>query len=772
MKQKEFPFKALLLNWRRRQKIKAIVICVLLLIPVVIFSYYLIPDWYLLLSFVWMVIAAFISIQYYKKSEVDEMKVANFLDKSFPQTESSGYLFLKNRDNLNLLERMQIQKIESRYSHLIEQTKIPVSFTKLIALLVLIPLLSFAISQIVILKNRGNDLAEINQVDSIASKIKSITAVNEKIDISAISISIIPPAYTGIGPKNEIQGNVTVPQFSQLKLKVDFTKEVNSCEIRTAKGENYIREKNDDTFQFDFPADENMIYQIVYQSEGEELRSDYYKIEIIEDHKPDIFLADLPQYQSFEFGSPANFDVNATIKDDYGLSDAYLIATISKGSGESVKFREEKISLKSAIKIGNKNAEISKNIDLYELEAGPGDELYYYLEVLDNRQPEPLKTRTETYFAVLKDSSQEVITVEGGLGVDFMPEYFRSQRQLIIDTEKLIVQRGKIPQEAFNKTSNNIGYDQKVLRLRYGEFLGEEFESDIDGSNEDVHHEEEHHDDESMTNSEKVKSLVDQYSHLHDTQSEMEKNLLEEHNHGEETESDSEYGEGMIKLNNGASLIDEMMHTHDSEEEATFYFSSTKAQLKAALSLMWESELHLRMNDPEKALPIEYKILELLKEVQQKSRIYVERIGFEPPPIKEGEKRLRGELDEITNPKVTDENKDEVPFEAVKEAIAVLEKIKTEQRTPQDWEVLKLEAAGNEVAALAIENPSKYLDLLGEIRAIQQFEKNEERINSSEISSLQSKLLALLPQEFHSKFEKVKTKSRLTEIFNQQVEGL
>ncbi|MCU7371185.1 hypothetical protein PEC18_09965 [Paucibacter sp. O1-1] len=67
------------------------------------------------------------------------------------------------------------------------------------------------------------------------------------------------------------------------------------------------------------------------------------------------------------------------------------------------------------------------------------------------------------------------------MAVNIMPEYFRSQRQIIIDTEKLIAKRKKLPTKEFASISNEIGFDQKVLRLRYGQYLGEEFETSIGG---------------------------------------------------------------------------------------------------------------------------------------------------------------------------------------------------------------------------------------------------------------------------------------------------
>ena len=57
-----------------------------------------------------------------------------------------------------------------------------------------------------------------------------------------------------------------------------------------------------------------------------------------------------------------------------------------------------------------------------------------------------------------------------------MPAYFRSQRQIIIDAEALLKEKPKLAQEKFVQRSDNIGVDQRLLRLRYGQFLGEESE--------------------------------------------------------------------------------------------------------------------------------------------------------------------------------------------------------------------------------------------------------------------------------------------------------
>jgi hypothetical protein len=62
---------------------------------------------------------------------------------------------------------------------------------------------------------------------------------------------------------------------------------------------------------------------------------------------------------------------------------------------------------------------------------------------------------------------------------------------------------------------------------------------------------------------------------------------------------------------------------------------------------MWSAEGHLRLGQPEAALPFEYRALELIKQVQQANRIYLARVGLELPAVDfsrrlSGEKRPRG----------------------------------------------------------------------------------------------------------------------------------
>jgi hypothetical protein len=353
-------------------------------------------------------------------------------------------------------------------------------------------------------------------------------------------------------------------------------------------------------------------------------QSDYYRLEAIPDLAPKIEPSSKELYKLHFLKDPKNVQISAKISDDFLVNQAFIVATLARGSGENVKFREVKFPI---VQANFKQANISKNIDLKALNFAPGDELYYYWAAFDNKQPTPNYTKSDTYFIVYKDTSQTEEADLATMAMNIMPEYFRSQRQIIIDTEKLIAKRKKLGKEDFNSTSNEIGFDQKALRLRYGQYLGEEEESSIGGVNalpSDVE-----------TDGDMLKGFRHDHDEGEGDHEDGEKHNEHEHQHGAENSNESDPV---------ASLLADYIHSHDDGEANTYYEQSTRSLLKMALEQMWQSELHLRMYEPEKAIPFEKKALEYLKSAQQKARTFVKKTSFDPPPIKEKEKRMTGEL--------------------------------------------------------------------------------------------------------------------------------
>jgi hypothetical protein len=201
-----------------------------------------------------------------------------------------------------------------------------------------------------------------------------------------------------------------------------------------------------------------------------------------------------------------------------------------------------------------------------------------------------------------------------------LPAYFRSQRQIIIDSEALIAEQPTLSADRFLARSDGIGVDQKILRLRYGQFLGEEFESGGSAHSKDEAHAEEKGAPASQQDA-----------------------LRSDGDHAEKEGGTAGFGRA-------EDVLAEYGHTHDHVEAATLLDPETKKILKAALSEMWQAELHLRQGEPRKALPYENRALGFIKQVQQSTRIYLARVGLELPPV-DFARRLTGERDGLRDPR-------------------------------------------------------------------------------------------------------------------------
>ncbi|MCJ8163921.1 DUF4175 domain-containing protein [Pontibacter sp. E15-1] len=602
--------------------------------------------------------AGYMAWHWHSLRKTDVQQVARHLNRQYPALEDSTALLLRHPDSLNLLERLQQQKVAGKLQELHPEKEKTFSLrgTATYVVLGLALALSAGILYLPAAPIPSKEAPEKIQVSfpGAPAPAADTATVIEKVDIT-----ITPPAYTG----------KRTYMAEGLNLKVAEGATV-SWRIRTNRPAKALQLVLNETAPTNLKAREN-VYTLarsfsspaVYHFRLNGQQSAFYTLEIIPDEPPAIQVQHPKQYTEILFGQPQRINVRAQFSDDYGIREATMVATVAKGSGEAVKFREQEISL--GLQGTRRSFAINKTLDLKQLGMTYGDELYFYLQARDNHRG---YTRSETYFVQIEDTTIVESSFDMSMGVNPVPEYFRSQRQIILDTEKLLKEQKSISRAAFEERSNNIGVDQKLLRLRYGKFLGEESASGI-GPGGGIPEGAEGHD-------EAMHAAGDGHDHP-----EFE------------------------NQNDPQALLDPYVHKHDQEDEATIFEPAVKAKLKGSLAQMWEAELRLRTHKPKEALPFEYKALRMLKEVQQSQRAYVAKTSFEAPPLKEPELRLSGELNKITPlaERQTIENETELPH--TRAVLAWLERYRQSGRyKPTDAQVLEL--AGQELARQALRNGS------------------------------------------------------------------
>ncbi|REA62788.1 hypothetical protein DSL64_07655 [Dyadobacter luteus] len=535
-------------------------------------------------------------------------------------------LHLLDKEELNLAEQLQLERLAD------QQVVFPyVRLYKSLgwyAGLLALSVVFYWMYPLIANRSAKAGIAAVNASEKKPAVNTSIPPVFQNAEVR-----ITPPAYTGLTVSNSKDMNISAVSGSQLVWQLHFSHHQKLVvKLANSRGEEVVFKDLGSVYQYSDKLTGSGLYAFkAYWRDSLVYQSDFYRLEALPDLPPKIEPASKELYKYHFLKDSKSLNIAAKISDDFRVRQAFIVATVARGSGENVKFREMKFPLSPA---DFKEANLQKTIDLKALNFTPGDELYYYWAAVDNRQPEANFSKSDTYFVVYKDTAQVEEAELATMAVNIMPEYFRSQRQIIIDTEKLIARKKKISKKEFNSISNEIGFDQKVLRLRYGQYLGEEFETSLGGAAGPP------------AEGESGGNILDAFTHKSDGEGEAAERRASEpdHDHGHDHDHGSSEGDSKDPL---AALMEQYVHAHDDAETNTFYEQSTRSLLKMALENMWQSELHLRMYEPEKAIPFENKALEFLKSAQHKARTFVKKSGYDPPPIKEKEKRLTGEMKDL-----------------------------------------------------------------------------------------------------------------------------
>ncbi len=664
-------------------------------------------------------------------------ETVKILDHQIRDLEYSTGLLIQTPSNS--LEVLQQQKIVSRLNQVKSEMKFPLPLKEGIN----ISFISLIIASLLIfIQTFEREKPNLISTDIQKNNTPLVAENSDTLILKKFSIKITPPSYTGLKSFYSKNEQISAIENSTITWKAEFNREPAEYWLEFSDGKKITPNSNFKVTSSDF------FFVNYTDHEGINFQSDLFKLEVIKDQPPKIVVSGIDQFTKISYTDVFNPKLQINVTDDFGITDAYFIATIAKGSGESIKFREQKISISDNIQ-GN-TFRMNYELDVKSFQLEPGNELYFYLEALDNKSSEYQSSRTESFFYIIEDTANVEFSLQGNLGVDLMPEYFRSQLQIIIDSKKLLEERASISKQEFNKRSNELGFDQKQLRLKYGQFVGEEEDSGLEINNEEP--------DLPATDG---KNVLSDYGHNHDHENEEGQNLdkgtyqHEGHDHDHDHGDDEDSGE--------EDPLEKFIHSHEDEETATFYNQSLKSKLKAALNEMWDAELYLRLFDPEQSLPYQYKALKLIKEIRNHARVYVKRIGFEPPSINEEEVRMEKNPEDVYKESFINSSKRNYNYPASKALLDTLSSISLKIGKKIFFKN-QISEAGNEIASLEIDYPGKYFQLLNSLNQL----RNSDTINAEHLPEILYIISALrkIPQDDLQTINTIDSKStELGELF-------
>ncbi|SDH59834.1 MULTISPECIES: DUF4175 family protein [unclassified Duganella] len=400
---------------------------------------------------------------------------------------------------------------------------------------------------------------------------------NKPIVDGEVYLRVTPPQYTGVAAFDTGARDIQIPQYSEVRWCV---RNATGAQPAVELGDGKVLPITDECAKL------RVEDSLFWRARGKNTAR--YNIRVTLDQAPQVTIIEPVELIHLLQKDARTVTLSVSAKDDYAIVRASLHMTLARGSGENIRFSDKEVPLPQSS--DPKSRGWKKQWTLAELGMEPGDELYFFVRATDNAPENPHTAQSPTYTLRLPGPDAESLD-STALPSMTKPENLRSQRQIIIDTEQLVADlkaNPNMPAATLRSRSEGIAADQATLRLRYGQFLGEE------------------------------STLFGDEQHEH-------------HDHGNEKPG-SEIG-----------VMKEFGHAHDQEDNATIFDPQTKAVLKRALAAMWDAEKSLRAVAPKNALPPEYKALEAIKELQAAERVYLHRTAFVPPALKE-EKRMSGDI--------------------------------------------------------------------------------------------------------------------------------
>ena len=531
------------------------------------------------------------------------------LDATRPDMEDSTDLLFVPEASMTTLERLQRERLQQRLEHGAAPDLRPGWSSRAI-------LLSVALAALVTATAVFWPTRPAQTFDDVVTQLSGEAAKPTHTRIVEQNLRVVPPAYTRQGARDEPTLDARAPQGTRLTWSFRFSPQPVAAELVFHDGRRVELRRVDDAWRGEHVLSRSALYRLNLKDAPPLRESKPHRLDAIADRPPQVRVIEPDRSLSLATIGQKRWALAFEATDDHGVAtSAKLRVTLAQGSGENITFREQAIALRGTGNAMTKR--FTQSLDLPALGFAVGDDLIAQLEVEDNRTPSPQNARSASL--ILRwpsDLGTETSDMEGMVR-KVMPAYFRSQRQIIIDAEALLKEKRRLDAAEYLRRSDAIGVDQRILRLRYGQFLGEEAEGEP-----------------------KPPPTSDDVSAVTESQTEA----ADEHHHADEPADDHAHDEPATLATFGqeGAVLEEYGHTHDHAEAATLLDPETRATLKLALDAMWQSEGHLRQGHPDQALPYAYTALKHIKQVQQASRIYLARVGPELPPIDES-RRMGGD---------------------------------------------------------------------------------------------------------------------------------
>lgn len=429
---------------------------------------------------------------------------------------------------------------------------------------------------------------------------------------------VSPPAYTGLGASDG-RGEEPLQALagSRVRLRSAFFERWDAVRaIRIGAGELPVHRDGGEWWVewTQAPGERGIALEAV--AHGDAVSRRVVPVVVLPDHAPDVELT-APAQDLVLASASGRVVLRASAADDYGVGDFDLTWSRTRGSGESFQYLEGRWPFGSLRRGGN-GASGERVLDLAALQLEPGDVIHVRAVARDRNDiagPGESVSRTRV-IRIARPEEMDQVNTDVGFPLELPKDPLLSQRMLLIRTERLNADRGRVPSAQLRARAAEIAGDQGRLRER----VGEQIFTRSTGAMQDP---------------------------------KVEGGFTEEGGAGHNGEAQPapqtpaagtrEFSQQVLDAASAATgqgTIDEVTHKHDADP-----ILSVDQTLLRLYNLMWAAERELNQADPGAALPHQRQALLVIDELRKAERLYPSA-NVRVDPVNVDSARGQGKVDE------------------------------------------------------------------------------------------------------------------------------
>lgn len=314
---------------------------------------------------------------------------------------------------------------------------------------------------------------ELDARRSDASNGATSADAGSSIVVDELRVRVLPPAYSGLSAEEVTAGDVPLRVLagSQIELSLRARGPVDGATLGFNGSVNRMRALGEERFTGTFTASASGALEMRVLADERVSPAPYVRaVETYADAVPLVRITEPAGDQLLRTVPGGPIGVRWTARDDLGLAAVALKYIKSRGEGDAAKFTNGELSVGTIARVSTREWQGASALDLSRLDVRAGDTLVFWVEARDHN-PSPANTGRSASLAIAIAGPEGIKLNLSDLRPSEIGRFLLSQRQIIINTEKLHNERSRLSAEEVKRRANAIAADQREFKNSFNDYI-------------------------------------------------------------------------------------------------------------------------------------------------------------------------------------------------------------------------------------------------------------------------------------------------------------